>query len=196
MSDGFHKCHNKEAAEDNNYPTLHTVRDESCCHFRARSPDDPATTWNRKQPGRSTDKRGKVKDPAAQRRGKASKRKGKKGEDEIGKHVVKRIGGEAWIRRHDRDVQFHGNALAGHHVEVKRYAKFGMEKHCVQAEGDAATHGLSRWIVAWRPDGQTRWRISTDLDDYLSDMRELEGRRYCDAEDERKAIERETGVLD
>jgi len=124
--------------------------------------------------GRKTEKpRNRVKDPEAVKRGKASKRKGKKGEDEIGKYVVKRIGGEAWIRRHDRDVQFHDNALADHHIEVKRYAKFGMEKHCVQAEGDAATHSLLRWVVAWRPDGQTRWRISTDLDDYLSDMAEL-----------------------
>ena len=114
------------------------------------------------------------------KRGKASKRKGKKGEDELGKHVVRWIGGQAWIRRHDRDVQFHGNALAGHHVEVKRYKAFGMEKHCIQAEGDAATHGLSRWIVAWRPDGQTRWRISTDLDDYLADQAELHERRERD----------------
>ena len=114
------------------------------------------------------------------KRGKAAKRKGKKGEDEYGKHVVKRIGGEAWIRRHDRDVQFHDNALSGHHSEVKRYAKFGMEKHCKQAEQDAATHGLMRWVVAWRPDGQPRWRISTDLDDYLSDMEELEERRKCE----------------
>ena len=116
------------------------------------------------------------------KRGKAAKRKGKKGEDELGKHVVRWIGGQAWIRRHDRDVQFHGNALAGHHVEVKRYKAFGMEKHCIQAEGDAATHGLSRWIVAWRPDGQTRWRISTDLDDYLADMAELKERRESDAD--------------
>jgi hypothetical protein len=85
-----------------------------------------------------------------------------------------------WIRRHDRDVQFHDNALSGHHVEVKRYKSFAMEKHCTQAEGDAATHGLSRWIVCWRPDGQTRWRISTDLDDYLSDMQELAERRAKD----------------
>lgn len=158
-------------------------------------PDGP-TIHNRRYCGRKTKSPRAAKDPAAVKRGRNSKRKGKKGEDDIGKHVVKRIGGEAWIRRYDRDVQFHDNALAGHHVEVKRYAKFGMEKHCLQAEGDAATHGLSRWIVAWRPDGQTRWRISTDMDDYLSDMQELEGRRECDAEDERQAIIKETGCLD
>jgi len=131
--------------------------------------------------GRKTEKpRNRVKDPTAVKRGKGAKRKGKKGEDEVGKHVTDKIGGEAWIRRHDRDVQFHGNALCGHHVEVKRYAKFGMEKHCKQAEGDAASHGLMRWLVAWRPDGQTRWRISTDLDDYVQDMQELHERRGKD----------------
>ncbi len=31
--------------------------------------------------------------------------------------------------------------------------------------------------VLRRPDGQTRWRISTDLDDYLADMQELAERR-------------------
>jgi hypothetical protein len=149
-----------------------------CPFFRAISPDDPATLWNRKHPGH---KKRKPKDPEAVKRGKSAKRKGKLGEDEIGKHVVKRIGGEAWIRRYDRDVQFHDNALEGHHVEVKRYAKFAMEKHCVQAEGDAATHGLSRWVVPWRPDGQTRWRMSTDFDDYLDDMQELAERRMDEA---------------
>jgi hypothetical protein len=147
--------------------------------------------------GRKTEKpRNRVKDPAAVKQGKASKRKGKRGEDEVGKHIEEQIGGQVWVRRHDRDLECHGNALDGYHIEVKRYAKFAMEKHALQAEGDAATQRRHRWLVLWRPDGQTRWRVTTDLDDYLSDMRELEGRRECDAEDERRAIAKETGVLD
>ena len=127
--------------------------------------------------GRKTQTRGKPKDPEAQKRGKAAKKKGKRGEDEWAKKVIERIGGNQIWEQGDRDPQWEKNALAGIRNEVKRYARFGFVKHCHQVMAKAAARGLLRWIVAWRPDckpgDHVQWFVTTDGDDYLDDMAEL-----------------------
>uniref|UniRef100_A0A6M3L8P1 Uncharacterized protein n=1 Tax=viral metagenome TaxID=1070528 RepID=A0A6M3L8P1_9ZZZZ len=182
MGDGFHQCHNQDAAKDNSYPTLHTVPEEACKHFRVRTADDPSTVWNRVQPGRNTEKpRNRVKDPAAVKRGRRSKRKGKSGEKEWGEYVVERIGGEFIARGGDRDVQFIGNALERWHSEVKRRKAFAMLTHTKQAEGDCLTHHLDKWVVPFRadcePGERKRWHVILDADDWLADTKELQQRR-------------------
>ncbi len=123
--------------------------------------------------GRRTEKsRYRKKNPDAVKRGKASKRKGARREKELGDRVVKRAGGEAIVRHGNRDVQFVGNGLEHHHVEVKGYKAFSFVKHCHQAEGDAATHGLPRWVVACKANNEP-WYGIVDLDDYTDDMQEL-----------------------
>jgi hypothetical protein len=145
----FHECHNtdKRAAvkASMNWHTFATQPHQRCTYFRAISPNDPATLWNRRHPGH---KERKPKDPEAVKRGKASKRKGARREKELGDKVTKDIGGEAIVRHGNRDVQFLNNGLENHHIEVKGFKAFAFTKHCHQAEQDAATHGLPRWLVA------------------------------------------------
>ena len=122
--------------------------------------------------GRKTQTRGKPKDPEAQKRGKASKRKGKRVEKLCGDFVVKLIGGEAIVRHGNRDVQFVGNGLEHHHIEVKGRTAFAFVKHCKQAEQDAVTHGLPRWLV-WAKADREQPYVLTDATDYVKDMAEL-----------------------
>ena len=111
------------------------------------------------------------------KRGRASKRKGKRGEKEWGEYVVERIGGEFIARGGDRDVQFIGNALASTHNEVKRRKSFSFVAHCRQAWTDSLRHGLQRWLVAFRadcePGERKQWYVVLDAADYLADMDEL-----------------------
>ena len=132
--------------------------------------------------GRVTDPRMKgPKDPKARKRGKASKRKGKRREKECADYVTGEIGGEAIVRHGNRDVQFIGNGLEHHQVEVKGRKAFAFEKHCLQAEQDAATHGLPRWLV-WAVGDRCRPRVITDARDYVRDMQELRRLRDENAE--------------
>jgi hypothetical protein len=148
-----------------------------CCdRFRRAKSSDPATLWNRKRCGRDTEKRGKVKDPAAVKRGKSSKKKGKRREKEGGE-LVCAIAGGRFYRQGDkashRDAEFVGNCFEGVlHMEVKGRKAFSFTQYCKQAEQDAATHGLSRWIVAAKADREP-WRAITDLTDYIRDQVEL-----------------------
>lgn len=176
--EGERKCHE---------PSLHkggvkTFGDDCCgALFRLINPDDPATTWNRKQPGRKTRSPRAPKDPAAVKRGRAAKKKGKRGEDEWAKHVVGRIGGNQIWEHGDRDPQWEKNGLEGIRNEVKRYVAFSFTKHCHQVIAKAAKRGLSRWLVAWRPDCKphehVQWFVTVDADGYLDDMQELHERR-------------------
>ena len=166
---GYHRCRNAAAAKGALSVAFATQPDHSCLHFRAASPDDPATLWNRKHPGH---KKRKPKDPEAQKRGKASKRKGKRVEKLCGEFFTKLMGGEAIVRHGNRDVQFVGNGLEHYQIEAKGRAAFSFIKHCKQAEQDAATHGLPRWLV-WAKADREQPYIITDATDYAKDMAEL-----------------------
>lgn len=121
-----------------------------------------------------------MKNPEAVRRGKASKRKGKRCEKGWGDFVVDLVGGTAIVRHGDRDVQFVANGLEWHHSEVKGRKSFGFEKQFIeQAERDAAHHGLPRWCIPCKGDYKP-WRCIVDARDYVLDMQELHERRQAD----------------
>lgn len=108
------------------------------------------------------------------KRGKAAKRKGKRREDQLAKHMEK-LTGEEWERRSgDNDVQPKDSASPWRsvHVECKARKAHSFVKFCHQAEGDAATHGKPRWVVAAKADQQP-WYGIVDFDDYVKDMQEL-----------------------
>ena len=112
------------------------------------------------------------------KRGKASKRKGKRREDELAKRMTK-LTGEEWERRSgDNDIQPKDSASPWRsvHVECKARKAHSFVRFCHQAEGDAATHHKPRWIVAAKADQQP-WYGIVDFDDYVKDMQELKERR-------------------
>lgn len=128
-------------------------------------------------------KRPKPKDPAAVKRGKSSKRKGKRVEKLWGEFVCGLAGGTFIRRGHDqshKDDEFFGNCFEGVlHSEVKGRAAFSFVRYCKQAEADAAQHGLPRWVVAAKADREPFYVI-TDARDYVLDMVELAERRAKD----------------
>lgn len=130
--------------------------------------------------GRKTQHPGKPKDPEAQKRGRSAKRKGKRLEKLWGEFVCKLAGGRFIQRGHDhshKDDEFLDNCFEGAlHSEVKGRAAFSFVKYCKQAEGDAAQHGLPRWVVAAKADREP-WYVITDARDYVLDQIELAERR-------------------
>ena len=112
------------------------------------------------------------------KQGKASKRKGKRREDELKKRMEK-LTDEEWERRSgDNDIQAKDSASQwrSRHVECKARARHGFVGFCHQAEQDAATHGKPRWFVAAKADNEP-WYAITALDDYVQDMQELDDLR-------------------
>ena len=168
----YHACHSLQGELDGVVATY----DHTCEHHRPVSPDDPATTWNRKQPGRKTRSPRAPKDPAAVKRGKSSKRKGKRLEKLWGEFVCRLAGGRFIQRGHDhshKDDEFFGNCFEGVlHSEVKGRKAFAFVAYCKQATADAHQHGLPRWAVAAKADREP-WYVITDAGDYIRDQIEL-----------------------
>ena len=119
------------------------------------------------------------KDPEAQRRGRASKRKGKTGEREFGKLCEKFLGGSAKRTPCSGgldikgDLRPSGNILSAFHVEVKRQEKWSLPAWIGQAVADA---GARPWVLAVRR-SNCPWRVVMDAEDWLRLMSELQERR-------------------
>jgi len=119
------------------------------------------------------------KDPEAQRRGRASKRKGKTAEREVGKKCEDALGGS--VKRTPcsggldmkGDLRPHGNILEGWHMEIKRQESWSVPAWIRQAEGDA---GSSPWVL-WMRRSNCPWRVVMDAEDWLRLMSELQERR-------------------
>ena len=156
----------------------------ACEFFRAASPDDPATLWNRKHPGH---KKRKPKEPEAVKRGRRAKKKGRVREKELAELLTK-LTGEKWIVcGHDKDVQPEDpNSLwRPTHVECKGHKRVAAMAFCEQAMADAAKQGKPRWLSAYRVDAKQGykkppWIAQVPLVDYVKDMQELKERREKD----------------
>lgn len=179
---GRHECHNKEyIAESQLHGVLYTHADNNCFDYRPKSPDDPATTWNGKSPGRKREppKLTKAEKRARQMRGKASKLKGKNAEREFGKLCEGYLGGS--VRRTPcsggldmkGDLRPMGNILSDFSLEVKRQEKWSVPAWIRQAEADA---GGKPWVLAMRRNKEP-WRVVMDAEDWLRLMSELQERR-------------------
>ena len=120
------------------------------------------------------------KKPGDRKRGKRSRRKGKRGEDELAA-LMSELTGEAWERRSgSRDVipRDVNSEWSDHHVEGKRRKRIGAMRWQEQAEKDGAAHGKRRRIVAWREDAppggkKPAWVVQVALTEYVSDQLEL-----------------------
>ena len=121
-----------------------------------------------------------AKKPEDRKRGKRSRRKGKRGEDELAL-VLTEMTGESWERRGgSRDVvpTDSGSEWSAHHVEAKRRKQIGCARWQEQAERDGAGRGKARRVVAWREDAppggvKPPWIVQLRLDEYVRDQLEL-----------------------
>ena len=122
------------------------------------------------------------KDPEAQRRGRASKRKGKAGEREFGKLCEKHVGGSAKRTPCSGgldikgDLRPMGSILSDFSIEVKRCERWSVPSWIAQAEGDS---GGKPWVLAVRR-SNCPWRVVMDAEDWLRLMSELQERRGKD----------------
>jgi len=107
--------------------------------------------------------------------GKSQRTKGSRGELEVGKLIVKHLGGFCPRTPNSggldikSDVRPKGNVLEGWHVECKRQELIKMPAWMAQARADA---GMNPWMVPFRRSNEP-WMVTMEFEDFLALIAEV-----------------------